>query len=143
MGGRRNRTLIRSLSPNSKKVFTLFTMIIKGLLWQHWQSPLPSAYVVRVFSFTNIGVDWFRQCVLSLSREQYEDIELAEGAFRYQCTRSPEDPFLSAWIIDMYGTLTMCDSPADGQLPRTHVAALTGPAGAINALAESIEEKAL
>jgi len=128
---------------DDEKALTLFAMIIKGLLWHHCQSPLPSAYVVRLFSFTDVGIGLFRQHILSLSQEQFQMIVLAEGAFQYEFTRNTQDPFFSVWVLNIYGLLSMCDITADGQLLRCHVAALTGPAEEINPLADAIEKKAL
>jgi hypothetical protein len=123
---------------DDEQTLNLFGMIIRGLLWHHCRSPLPSSYVVRLFSLTDQGLGLFKKLVLSLSPDQFQDGSLANGAFWYQFTRNPDDSFFTAWILDIYGTLNMCDIGDNGRLHRSHVAALTGPQE-INRIADAIE----
>ena len=120
-----------------EQTFNLFDMIIRGLLWHHWRSPLPSSYVVRLFWLTDHRLGLFRKFILSLSPDQFQDVSLANGTFWYQFTRNPDDPFFTAWILDIYGILNVYVDD-NGQLLRCHVAALTGPQE-INRIADKIE----
>jgi hypothetical protein len=121
-----------------EQTLALFDMIIRGLLWHHWPSPLPSSYVVRLFWLTDQGLGLFKKHILSLSPDQFQDVSLAKGAFRYQFTRNPDDPFFTACILSIYDSLNICDSVDNGRLRRSHVAALTGPQE-VNRIADSIE----
>ena len=123
---------------NHEQTFNLFDMIIRGLLWHHCRSPLPSSYVVRLFSLTDQDLDLFKKLVLSLSPDQFQDVSLANGTFWYQFTRNPDDPFFTAWILGIYDILNVCDIDDNGQLRRCHVAALTGPQE-INRIADAIK----
>lgn len=123
---------------NHEQTFNLFDMIIRGLLWHHCRSPLPSSYVVRLFSLTDHGLGLFKKLILRLSPDQFQDVSLANGAFWYQFTRNQDDPFFTAWIFDIYGNLNMCDIGDSGRLHRYHVAALTGPQE-VNRIADAIE----
>lgn len=121
-----------------EQTFNLFDMIIRGLLWHHWCSPLPSSYVVRLFWLTDRKLGLFKKFILSLSPDQLQDVSLANGTFWYQFTRNPDDPFFTAWILGIYDTLNVCDVDDNGQLLRYHVAALTGPQE-VNRIADGIE----
>jgi len=123
---------------NDELIFNLFNMIIRGLLWHHWCSPLPSSHVVRLFWLTDHGLGLFKKFILSLSTDQFQDVSLANGTFWYQFTRNPDDPFFTAWILGIYGILNVCGVDDNGQLLRCHVAALTGPRE-INRIADKIE----
>lgn len=105
----------------------LFKMLILGLLWHHNQAPMPGTHTIRLLALTTRGLDWFRGSVLALSRENYREVALAGGAFSYRFTQSPDDPFFSAWILDVYGSISISVSLEDGELVRVFVAALTGP----------------
>jgi hypothetical protein len=121
-----------------EQTLNLFGMIIRGLLWHHWCSPLPSSHVVRLFWLTDHRLGLFRKFILSLSPDQFQDVSLANGTFWYQFTRNPDDPFFTAWILGIYGILNVCDVDDNGQLLRCHVAALTGPQE-VNRIADAIE----
>jgi hypothetical protein len=121
-----------------QKSFSLFKMIIRGLLYYHCCAPMPSTYVVRVFPLTDFGISFFKQRILSLSLEQFQENSLANGALCYQFTRDPNDPFSSAWILDVYNSMSMCGTVKDGRLLRVHVAALTGPEE-VNRIADAID----
>jgi len=110
-----------------KQCSDLFAMIIKGLLWHHFRSPLPGNYIVRLFPLTDYGLRLFKQHILSLSPDEFEQASLADGAFKYEFTRNPEDPFFSAWVLDFYDSLNMCGVTERGRLLPVHIAALTGP----------------
>ena len=121
-----------------EQTFNLFDMIIRGLLWHHWHSSLPSSYVIRLFWLTDHRLGLFRRFILSLSPDQFQDVSLANGTFWYQFTRNPDDLFFTAWILGIYGILNVCGVDDNGQLFRYHVAALTGPQE-INRTADKIE----
>ncbi len=123
---------------NDKKTFTLYEMIIKGLLWHHCHAPLPLSYVVRLFWLTDQGLGLFKKFILSLSPDQFQYVSLANGTFWYQFTRNPDDPFFTVWILGIYGILNVCGVDDNGQLLRYHVAALTGP-HEVNRIADKIE----
>jgi hypothetical protein len=122
-----------------RRSFELFEMLILGLLWHHCRSPLPDTYSVRLLALTEPGLGWFRGSVLALSPDKYQEMMLAGGAFSYRFTHNAEDAFLSAWILDVYGSLNICASTEDGRLLRVFVAALTGPAP-MGLIADRIEE---
>ncbi|OGN89711.1 MAG: hypothetical protein A2Z74_01820 [Chloroflexi bacterium RBG_13_46_9] len=103
---------------------------------------MPSSYVVRLFSLTDHGLGLFRKFILSRSPDQFQDVSLANGAFRYQFTRNPADPFFTAWILNIYGNLNMCDIGDNGRLHRSYIAALTGPQ-AVNRIADAIEAETI
>lgn len=123
-GGRQRRLAVPFDWQRSAE---LFRMLVLGLLWHHNRAPMPVPYVIRLLALTERGRDWFRGNVLALSSENYQEVALAGGAFSYRFTRSPDDPFFSAWILDVYGSLSICVSLEDGELIRVFVAALTGP----------------
>jgi hypothetical protein len=123
---------------DDEQTLNLFGMIIRGLLWHHWRSPLPSSHVVRLFWLTDHELGLFRKFILSLSPDQFQDVSLANGTFWYQFTRNPDDPFFTAWILGIYGILNVCDVDDNVQLLRYHVAALTGPQE-VNRIADAIE----
>lgn len=121
-----------------EQTFNLFDMIIRGLLWHHWHSSLPSSYVIRLFWLTDHRLGLFRRFILSLSPDQFQDVSLANGTFWYQFTRNPDDLFFTAWILGIYGILNVCVVDDNGQLLRCHVAALTGRQE-VNRIADAIE----
>ena len=123
---------------DDEQTLNLFNMIIRGLLWHHWCSPLPSSHVVRLFWLTDHGLGLFKKFILSLSPDQFQDVSLANGTFCYQFTRNPDDPFFTAWILDIYPILNVCGVDNNGQLLRCHVAALTGPQE-VDRIADDIE----
>jgi len=123
---------------DDEKIIALYEMIIKGLLWHHCLSPLPSSHVVRVFQFTDYKLSLFKKFILSLSPDQFQDVSLANGTFWYQFTRNTDAPFFTAWILGIYGILNVCGVDDNGQLLRYHIAALTGPQE-INRIADKIE----
>lgn len=123
---------------DDKQTLNLFDMIIRGLLWHHCHSPLPSSHVVRLFWLTDHKLGLFRRFILSLSPDQFQDVSLANRTFWYQFTRNPDDPFFAAWILGIYGILNVCDIDNKGQLLHYHVAALTGPQE-VNRIADAIE----
>lgn len=127
-----------AISLDDEQTLNLFRMIIKGLLWHHFRSPLPSSYVVRLFWLTDQGLDLFKKLILSCSPDQFQDVSLANGAFRYQFTRNPDDPFFAAWILGIYDILNVCGVDDNEQLLRYYIAALTGPQE-INRIADKIE----
>jgi hypothetical protein len=123
---------------DDEQTFNLFDMIIRGLLWHHWRSPLPSSYVVRLFWLTDQDLGLFKKLILRLSPDQFQNVSLANGTLWYQFTRNPDDPFFTAWILGIYDILNVCGVDDNGQLLRCHVAALTGPQE-INRIADAIE----
>lgn len=112
---------------DQKRSLQLFKMIIKGLLWHHWRSPLPAHYIVRIFPLTELGLREFKEYILNLSPERIQRVVLAKGAFAYEFTSNQDDKFFSAWVLDIYDSMNMCGVTDRGQLLRVHVAALTGP----------------
>ena len=127
---------------DDEQASNLFGMIIRGLVWHHCRSPIPSSYVVRLFYLTEFRLSLFKQQIISRSPEQFQEISLADGAFYYQFTQSADDPFFTAWVLDVYNSLNMCSISGDGRLLRVHVAALTGPQE-MNRIADAIEAMAV
>jgi len=125
---------------DDEQTLNLFGMIIRGLLWHHCRSPLPSSHVVRVFRLTDHDLGLFRKFILSLSQDQFQDFSLANGTFWYKFTRNPDDPFFTVWILGIYDILNVCVIDDNGQLLRCHVAALTGPQE-VNRIADEIEAR--
>jgi len=123
---------------DNEQTLNLFNMIIRGLLWHHWGSPLPSSHVIRLFWLTDQKLGLFKKFILNLSPDQFQNVSLANGTFWYQFTRNPDDPFFTAWILGIYDILNVCGVDDHGQLLRYHVAALTGPQE-INRIADGIE----
>lgn len=116
-----------SVPFDSDKWTRLCEMIIRGLLFHHFGQAMPQEYRVHVFHLTDTLLRWFKEEILSLSPDQFQDHSLADGAFRYQFTASPNDSFLSAWVLELYDLFGMCGQTEDGKSLRTHTTAITGP----------------
>jgi hypothetical protein len=127
-----------AIQLKDEQTLNLFDMIIRGLLWHHCRSPLPSSHVVRLFWLTDDELGLFKKFILGLSPDQFQNVSLANGAFWYQFTRNPDDPFFTAWILGVYGILNICCVVDNKRLLRSHIAALTGSQD-VNRIADAIE----
>ena len=112
-----------TLPVNAKNLEKLFSMIVRGLYWHHWETNLPSDYFVDIYNFSLEGFIFFHDKVLSVSPVNFIKNDFGDGVFRYGCTRGDEDPFISAWEMHFYDRIMI----AGGNNEQLFFCALTGP----------------
>lgn len=139
--GEENKSTI-SLPIDEDKITTLFEMIIKGLIWHHFKVFLPSTHILRVYSFTEYGLDLFEETILSLSQEMLEKHSLAEGGFNYTFTRNRNDPTITAWVLSFYELVHICGVTDEGELLQVYTCGLTGPSELVNVFDKFLDKDA-
>lgn len=104
----------------------LLAMVIRGLVYDRTRKALPGDHRIGIMWLTDLGIAWFREYFISADQDQYVNRSLADGAFSYESTQSVEEPFLSAWILSIYGRLSAC-TERDGRIIFAQPVALTVP----------------
>lgn len=112
-----------TLPINGEKLMQLFSMIVRGLFWHNWNSVIPNNYFVKVYTLNLRGLIFFHDNLLSKAPGNLKEEILGNGIFRYICTRSDGDPYISVWQMSFYNGIMMTGSTDEPLF----ICSLTGP----------------
>jgi hypothetical protein len=86
-----------------EQFLALLRMIIKGLVFYHWESIMPQNYIVQAFSLTLEGLISFRDKIEpNFLQKNSVRGNIGDGCFLYTGAKHHQDPATSVWEMDFY-----------------------------------------
>ena len=105
----------------------LFEMVVKGLVWYHWQTLLTEEYFVQVLALTKIGEDFFDHHFFALKTRARVNVSLGNGALSYEGVQGVDYPQITAWRFSVYGGVKLSESTDAPDGVSSRIGTLTGP----------------
>lgn len=108
------------------KIVDLFTYIVRGLLFHHWNVMLGEDDSCEVILPASAGQAMLGRFML-MNAKAHAHRDLGCGTFIYQGIQGLDDDRISIWRFSVYGDITLTDDTAGGAEEPMQVGALTGP----------------
>ncbi len=105
----------------------LFMMIVKGLIWYHWQTHITEKHFVQVLALTKVGEEFFERHFFALNTRARVNLSLGKGAFSYEGVQGVDYPQITAWKFSMYGGIKLAESTDSPDAVSSRIGAVTGP----------------
>lgn len=118
-----------TLSVDPVQVTNFVKLVVRGLVWHHWQQILTSDHFVKVMNVTDHGEQLFNTSVFDLVARDRVEADFGEGSVIYQGAQGTDCPQVTAWKIAIYGGMRFTDESGETDGSRLFVA-LTGPKAA-------------
>jgi hypothetical protein len=134
-GGIYRRTM--TLPVDTGRINDLFALIVRGLVWFHWETLLTEDHFVEVLSLTDTGENVFDEQLFKLNAANHVERNLGDGTVCYEGKQGVDQPEITVWRISMYGGLKF----GDGQSPAetsSRIGAMTGPKSVLQAVARAV-----
>lgn len=113
-----------SIKIDGEQLHELFTFIVRGLMWYHWQVLLPEQYDVKVISLAKSGESFFDQ-LLNMNSGKRINTEVGNGTFSYHGSQGVDYPEFSVWRFSVYGATKLSRDPKEIHGESTHIGAVT------------------
>jgi hypothetical protein len=133
-GGERRHTLTVPL--DGRRLDELFAMIVRGLVWYHWQVYLDNRYKVQTHSVTRFGERFFDEYLFKLNARNRVRGNPGGGAFTYEGAQAVDDSGITIWRFDIYGGLVSCEDPTKPETMGSQTVVITAPEAAFQPKAE-------
>lgn len=105
----------------------LFSLIVKGLLWHHWQTYITRDYFVKVSLLTKAEEKFVDERFFSLSARARVEVNLGNDTFSYEGIQGVDCPQVTVWRLCVYGGVRFGgDAEAPSQVS-SRVGVVTGP----------------
>lgn len=114
-----------SVSIDSNQIAQLFSFIVRGLTWYHWQTYLSPDEPVKV-RFITEAQSQKMDAVFALGNSEQRSNNLGDGTAVYRVTRSIANPELSLWEFSLYGGLQLAGEDIELGNELCKVIAVTG-----------------
>ncbi len=109
------------------RVEALFTFIVKGLVWYHWQTYLTSDHFVTVLALSQHGEAVFDRKFFQANARDRVASNLDNGTFLYEGVQGVDRPDITAWRFLVYGGATFGGDPRRPEIGSSVIGAFTGP----------------
>lgn len=110
-----------------KQVEALFTYVVKGLTWFHWQTYLTSDHFVVVLALNKFGEGVFQRKFFQVNVRDRVAANLGNGTFVYEGVQGVDTPEVTAWRFLIYGGIDMGGDPDQPHEASKVIGAFTGP----------------
>jgi hypothetical protein len=105
----------------------LFEMVVKGLVWYHWQTLITEEYSVQVLALTKVGEEFFEHNFFALNTRARVNVSLVNGAFSYEGVQGVDYPQITARKFSVYGGIKLSESTDAPDVVSSRIGAVTGP----------------
>jgi len=105
----------------------LLSLIVRGLVWFHWETLLTRDHFMDVMALTEAGEHAFDKLMGSPDLNSGIQCDLGNGTVCYEGKQGINQPEITVWRILMYGGLKFADPENRGESSSV-IAAMTGPA---------------
>jgi hypothetical protein len=123
-----------ALPLDGERLEELVGMIVRGLMFHHWEVALGPDMRVDTLSLTKYGEGFFEQYAKVNAKQRVAN-DIGEGALVYGGAQGVDNDAVSFWRLSLYGGITM-DS-GDGKHAMSSFGVMTGP----KAIAERAEAR--
>lgn len=122
-----------ALPLEGERLEALVGMIVRGLMFHHWEVALGSDMVVETISLTKHGEAFFGQYRTANVKQRVSG-NIGGGALVYEGAQGVDNDAVSVWKLALYGAMM---SSADGKEVAAAFGVLTGP----KAIAERAQQR--
>ena len=112
---------------NSGAIERLFTLIVRGLVWHHWNTYFADEHHIEALFLTETGKEFFEQYLFSMNAAQRVKVDLGNGTFTYEGMQAVDCPQITVWRFEIYGGLVLDGDPDAPNESSTQVGVLSGP----------------
>ena len=116
---------------------SLFAMIARGLVWNHWQTLLGLGYSAIASTFSDAGEHFFAQMFSGWRTPIRASGNLGNNTFSYQGAQATDCREMSIWRFSMYGGVIFGGDPKVPG-PSSLAVAVTGPESLIQQLESKV-----
>lgn len=92
-----------TLPFHGESLESLFSMVVRGLIWHHFSVYLPAEYFVKVFMATPEGEQAFDRNIFALNTPNRVHGNLGDGTFIYEGVQVVDTPASTGWRITAMG----------------------------------------
>jgi hypothetical protein len=122
--GLRVRTIAWPIEPG--KIIQLFTYIVRGLLFHHWNVRVSDNHFIDVMLLARGGQSMFNG-FMQMNAKAREHRNLGSSTFTYDGIQGLDNDAVSMWRFSIYGDITFAGDPQSLDEEAVQIGAITGP----------------
>jgi hypothetical protein len=128
---------VSTLPIEGDRIGRLFELIIKGLLWHHWNVILkPGRHGLWAGILTTTGIQVHR-AFFAMNGNARISANLGDGTFTYEGLQGTDIPEMSVWVFNVYGGLKLSGDP---QSPHEECSIIGGVTATREGLAKFLQQ---
>jgi hypothetical protein len=121
--GKSAETMALPIRPGT--IESLFTYVVKGLAWHHWQAYIDDKNCsIEVMALSDHGRSFFQKNLFSMHSPNRALVNLGNGSIIYEGVQGVDCPQITIWRFHMYGGMILAQGTAETS---TEIGAMSGP----------------